>query len=395
LATALTGNGRLKGFISQPLLRNNIYYKPQNFTPSINLTPSPTDTSVLFYIGSNLIDTVTNNTMTTYGTVTNINRPIIFNQINNSFLPNIVLNGISVVNIIINQQYNELGVKVSDIFNNNLTYTITGTVDITTSAAYTLTYSVTNLYGTASVTRTVNVVANIPIISYDTTNGYLGPLTNNYNSMNGVDWTIECWIYPTATNNWFTIFEFSGYPMQRTYLINSSFKCVIWSDKTLAIFDYYNWQWLVQSTPTVILNTWNHIGWMRSNNIFYVFVNGIVVSFISDLSLMNNLTCMNSLIVCGSSYELTQNNNIQGLSGIISQPLITLGAKYNIKGFTPQWNLRPISFTNVLFWLDNGIDAITGQTITIQKNVIQVVFLIYLFKGINSFSVINVMLSLL
>jgi hypothetical protein len=371
LATALTGNGRLKGFISQPLLRNNIYYKPQNFTPSINLTPSPTDTSVLFYIGSNLIDTVTNNTMTTYGTVTNINRPIIFNQINNSFLPNIVLNGISVVNIIINQQYNELGVKVSDIFNNNLSYTISGNVDITTIGIYTLTYSVTNLYGTASVTRTVNVVANIPIISYDTTNGYLGPLTNNYNSMNGVDWTIECWIYPTATNNWFTIFEFSGYPMQSTYLINSSFKCVIWSDKTLAIFDYYNWQWLVQSTPTVILNTWNHIGWMRSNNIFYVFVNGIVVSFISDLSLMNNLTCMNSLIVCGSSYELTQNNNIQGLSGIISQPLITLGAKYNIKGFTPQWNLRPISFTNVLFWLDNGIDAITGQTITIQKNVIQ------------------------
>jgi len=376
LANALTGNGRLKGFISQPLLRNNIYYKPQNFTPLIDLTPLSTDISILFYFGSNLIDTVTNNTMTTYGTVTNINKPIIFNQINNSFLPNIVLNGTSIINVIINQQYTELGVKISDIFNNNLSYTISGNVDTTTSGVYTLTYSVTNSYGTSSVTRTINVVDNIPIISYDTTKGWLGPLINNYNSMSGVDWTIECWVCPTTVpaGDGLVLFDFSGYPTSRTLNVNSSFSCILYPDYTMSIFDVYNWAWYGRSTIKLTQNKWNHISWMRSNNSLYISINGVINNLGSNITFLNNLSGMNSVVINASNYYTSSNGSTtqtERFLGQISQPLITLGAKYSINGFTPQWNLRPTIFTNVLLWLDNSIDAITGQTIQIQNTVLQ------------------------
>jgi hypothetical protein len=291
-------------------------------------------------------------------------------------IPTIKLNGLNIINVILNQTYTENGATVSDIFNDNLSYIINGTVDSTTIGVYTLTYTVSNPYGTASVSRTINVVANIYPISYDTTNGYLGPLYNNYNAMSGVDWTIECWVNPTIvpSGDAIILFDFSGYPRPRTYQINSSFVCLLYPDYTMSIFDIYNWSWYGRSTIKLVQNKWNHIGWMRSNNSLYVFINGVINNLGSSITFLNNLSCMNSLVICADNYWLTQNGNTTQSNrflGQISQPLITLGAKYSIKGFTPQWNLRPITWNNVLFWLDNIVDQITGQTIKIQNTVIK------------------------
>ena len=50
------------------------------------------------------------------------------------------------------------------------------------------------------------------------------------------------------------------------------------------------------------------------------------------------------------------------LRGNISQPLITLGAKYSTSGFTPSWDLTPTNLSNVLFYLSDNKDIITNQT---------------------------------
>jgi hypothetical protein len=42
------------------------------------------------------------------------------------------------------------------------------------------------------------------------------------------------------------------------------------------------------------------------------------------------------------------------LLGKLYHPLITLGAKYSTNGFTPQTNLTPSDYTNVLYFLNNA-----------------------------------------
>ena len=64
---------------------------------------------------------------------------------------------------------------------------------------------------------------------------------------------------------------------------------------------------------------------------------------------------------------MTRSDNVYRFRGSISQPLITLGAKYSTSGFTPSWNLTPANLSNVLFYLPNDKDIISNQTINISN----------------------------
>ena len=63
---------RLNGLISQPLVRNIAYYPyGNNFTPVQDLTPLSSDPNVVFFVNSNLTDSISGNKAITYGTVIN------------------------------------------------------------------------------------------------------------------------------------------------------------------------------------------------------------------------------------------------------------------------------------------------------------------------------------
>lgn len=101
---------------------------------------------------------------------------------------------------------------------------------------------------------------------------------------------------------------------------------------------------------------------MVKNNIFYGFVNG--QCGLPQPGVFNTYSILNTSILNIGSYL-----GIPKLHGKLSQPLITLGAKYPITGFTPNWNLTPTNFDNVIFWIQNGIEVISNQTIPLNNTV--------------------------
>jgi Concanavalin A-like lectin/glucanases superfamily len=66
---------KFEGLISQARISSRAVYIA-NFTPAQDLTPSATDSSVLFFLGDNGTDTVSGMTLTTSGTVTKVSRTI-------------------------------------------------------------------------------------------------------------------------------------------------------------------------------------------------------------------------------------------------------------------------------------------------------------------------------
>ena len=74
--------------------------------------------------------------------------------------PSITLNGSSIINLILNSNYSELGATATDDFDGDVTslISITGSVDTSSVGTYTLTYSVEDAAGnSSSITRTVVV----------------------------------------------------------------------------------------------------------------------------------------------------------------------------------------------------------------------------------------------
>ena len=132
-------------------------------------------------------------------------------------------------------------------------------------------------------------------------------------------------------------------------------------------------KYIPNNSATVPLNKWTHVVWMRSNSKIYSFVNGNANLIDNNPLWANTLYPLNSIIVGGEIYYNLINNNMSACKfiGNISQPLITTTAKYNINGFIPQWNLKPLNMDNVLFLLqDNFINNSIGKSMVNNNNVI-------------------------
>ncbi len=79
--------------------------------------------------------------------------------------PAIELKGASTINLFLGEVYSELGATATDKEDGTLTPVITGSVDTTKVGSYTITYTATDSKeATASVTRTVIVVAKPPVV---------------------------------------------------------------------------------------------------------------------------------------------------------------------------------------------------------------------------------------
>ena len=228
--------------------------------------------------------------------------------------------------------------------------------------------------------RLLNIVNTYNI--FNTINGNLElnlENTNyNFNSINNSDWTFEIWLYCTNNNantnyyglNETVILDFRK-PNGSPYTPNYHFWLAI-DNNLKPKFSQMNSSITPNISNNINLNQWCHVVWMRYNNNLYTFINGLCSSSSNILSNMNNLTQL-YYMVYGIYSDLTVNNitntNIS-FNGNMSQPLLSLGAKYNLSGFIPSWNLRPNNFNNTLFWMENNyIDQISNYQITKNKSV--------------------------
>ena len=256
---------------------------------------------------------------------------------------------------------------------NNITnYTITGSVNTLVIGQYILTYLITDNYNNNnSITRTVNIVSanNNISIAYETYNGNLQISSGlNLNALSQVDWTCEIWVYMNADNNGTAIFDFRK-PNNMKYPPNHFF-CEIYQSKPCIVA-------LDQGrsgnniTKSIVINQWTHVVWMRYNNKLYTFINGFASPANNIPTYLNSLSELEFMIHGVWSDWVNTNSTTYHFNGKLCQPLITLGAKYNITGFTPNWDLTPSNFSNVLYWLNNGIEVISGKNIIINRTVPQ------------------------
>jgi hypothetical protein len=277
--------------------------------------------------------------------------------------PNIILNGENIINIAINSSYIELGASVSDIFGNTLTYSTSGNVNTSLIGQYIITYTSSNFYKTSNITRIVNVYDSLPENSYNVTNGLLGPINSNFNSMNNNNWTVECWVYLNIINTNSTIIDLRYPPNSNLVETTGSGLVFTLYNGIPGIWNQINGNKIIGNTSLILLK-WSHIVWTCNNNIIYLYINGKSVGNISSNLIYTSLTIMNGITI-GNNINYNYKN--WPFYGQICQPLITIGVKYSISGFIPNWDLTPSSYNNILFWIINGIDIISDLTITLTN----------------------------
>jgi len=231
---------------------------------------------------------------------------------------------------------------------------------------YNMIYTATdNELLTSSIARTLTITAPVPKIAYDLTNGYIGPITKSYDALNTYNWTTELWfyMYPRGSTT------FHGGFIMTTGSSNElgSFNILYMYDNASNPSMYFIVQnnhlpWELTNLP---VNQWTHFAWVATNNTISFFLNGINQG--TKTIPATNFTIYNtSKMILGYRAD----NYDRRVIGKICQPLITLSPKYSAN-FTPQWDLTPASLTNVLFWLPNNVEQVTGQTIPINETVVQ------------------------
>jgi len=82
------------------------------------------------------------------------------------------------------------------------------------------------------------------------------------------NFTVECWLYQTATNTYPSILEIGNHATQPGGML------FIASDGS-TITAYNGAAGFLGTAIAPTLNTWNHIAWVRNNGVFKIYVNGV------------------------------------------------------------------------------------------------------------------------
>jgi len=272
---------------------------------------------------------------------------------------------------------------------------ITGTTTLITLSSllligsYTATYTATDSCGNQAFNyRLLNIITPTYSTAYNFNNGWLGKENFNFTSyINNNNFTIEAWIYPTSfgsntagttgyvmgiidfrdpsSSRWDSLSGTSGWlgPLQNND--GNTGKCVfgigqqglyVWCNTNTCYF---------MTNNTVILNTWNHVVWMRYNNYLYGFINGyndnggITVASAGG-SALNNLTNLQTIMIGHDASQTKAHGNWQ-FYGYISQVLIRSGSQYSINSFTPTLDLSTLQTSNNLFFLNNNYTDTTNN----------------------------------
>ena len=157
-------------------------------------------------------------------------------------------------------------------------------------------------------------------IYFDGTGDSLQATSADFAVGNG-EFTIDCWLYKTATVSHETLFD--------TYSAGGSngFICGLWdSTSTMAFYSENGIGWITNTGGTAVaLNTWTHLAWVRDGNTLRMFLNGVqqqAYTFGAD-----NLDS-SSLIIGGRS-------SAQYITGYMDEMRITKGTALWTSAFTP------------------------------------------------------------
>jgi hypothetical protein len=83
------------------------------------------------------------------------------------------------------------------------------------------------------------------------------------------DFTIDCWVYKTATEDFETYFDTYSYS-------GNGFLCGLWSTaSTMSFYSEGGIGWTSAGGTAVALNTWTHLAWVRDGNTLRMFVDGV------------------------------------------------------------------------------------------------------------------------
>ena len=159
---------------------------------------------------------------------------------------------------------------------------------------------------------------------FDGTGDALRAQSNAQNLQFGTgDFTVECWLYQTATNAYPGILEIGN------HLVSTGILFIANNGSITA----YSAGFLGSATPPA-LNAWSHIAWVRSSGVFKIYVNGVGntgVAFTGNLSSPSNVTIgADSALSSGYTY-----------SGYIDDLRVTKGYARYTSNFTPATSAFP------------------------------------------------------
>lgn len=228
--------------------------------------------------------------------------------------------------------------RFKDNSTNNFTLTATGTVTIKDTSPFTPVAVDPAIHGGSG--------------GFFIGNSYLQTPTNFVN-LSGINWTVECWVYPTNVTPSGIAGIIASYSGGGSWV--NDFAINIKTNSFLSIS--IGRSEFISTTQKIVANTWNHIAVVRSNiNSVSAFLNGnYAVSAnkeVSDVSMQLAIGQNNA------------NGTIYPLSGYISNLRILRGTALYTSNFTP--STSPLTnITNTILLLNtNNIGLQTSATET-------------------------------
>ena len=175
----------------------------------------------------------------------------------------------------------------------------------------------------------------------------------NFDSLGGGNFTVECWIYPTAFNN-------TTYPgiwdTRNTGTDTNGIGVFFTSGTNLNVRIAGTDHNFSLSTIGITVNTWTHLTIERVNSVITIYVNGTSVGTISDSTLYDRTT-----LWIGSTFDG------YSMAGYIDNFRITSGIAVYNGNFTPSVSAYPLSQYNIIgsttgFTGSSGNQGIIGYT---------------------------------
>ena len=135
------------------------------------------------------------------------------------------------------------------------------------------------------------------------------------------DFTVECWLYQTATNTYPSVLEIGNHLAAGGILFIGS------NGSTITAYSA-SYGGFMGTATAPSLNTWNHIAWVRYNDTFKIYVNGVGNTGITATTNFNSSTTL----TVGAEQSL---NASYTYAGYIDDLRITKGYARYTANFTP------------------------------------------------------------
>lgn len=186
---------------------------------------------------------------------------------------------------------------------------------------------------------------------FDGSGDYLASASTSDIAFGTGDWTIECWVYPTASPSNMRLWNFSGAQDNGDLNVGST-----------GTLNYYNGSVSTTSTGGLVpVNQWTHIAIVRSSGTVKGYVNGVEAL---SQSTTPNTTSAREIYIGGNVNQL--------FTGYMSNFRIVKGTAVYTSNFTvPTENLTAIAGTVLLTCQENNIltdGSSTSTALTVNGN---------------------------